>query len=227
MSGVVVNRCDFTVGQYIGGLYRVDLVLGEGSFGKVFKVTGPGSQVYALKLLKLWEIVPELRKPLMDRFVMEFETGLIKSRFLVHSVGHGLECGNPFIVMDYCPKGNLTQYMERYSVDLVKVGREILCGLNDLHKSGKVHRDLKPENVLIKEDGTAALTDFGISGDRNKRMTERNILGASPTDFRNLCLYAPRAGKPFARRCDSTSDNRYFLFWRDDVSIADGQVAFR
>lgn len=41
MSGVVVNRCDFTVGQYIGGLYRVDLVLGEGSFGKVFKVTGP------------------------------------------------------------------------------------------------------------------------------------------------------------------------------------------
>ena len=134
MSGVVVNRCDFTVGQYIGGLYRVDLVLGEGSFGKVFKVTGPGSQVYALKLLKLWEIVPELRKPLMDRFVMEFETGLIKSRFLVHSVGHGLECGNPFIVMDYCPKGNLTQYMERYSVDLVKVGREILCGLNDLHK---------------------------------------------------------------------------------------------
>lgn len=204
MSGVVVNRCDFTVGQYIGGLYRVDLVLGEGSFGKVFKVTGPGSQVYALKLLKLWEIVPELRKPLMDRFVMEFETGLIKSRFLVHSVGHGLECGNPFIVMDYCPKGNLTQYMERYSVDLVKVGREILCGLNDLHKSGKVHRDLKPENVLIKEDGTAALTDF-----------------------RNLCLYAPRAGKPFARRCDSTSDNRYFLFRRDDVSIADGQVAFR
>lgn len=60
----------------------------------------------------------------MDRFVMEFETGLIKSRFLVHSVAHGLECGNPFIVMDYCPKGNLTQYMDRYPVDPVKVGRE-------------------------------------------------------------------------------------------------------
>lgn len=191
MSGVVVNRCDFTVGQYIGGLYRVDLVLGEGSFGKVFKVTGTGSQVYALKLLKLWEIVPELREPLMDRFVMEFETGLIKSRFLVHSVAHGLECGNPFIVMDYCPKGNLTQYMERYSVDLVKIGREILCGLNDLHKSGKVHRDLKPENVLIKEDGTAALTDFGISGDRNKRMTERNILGRPQQIFGTYAYMPP------------------------------------
>ena len=91
MSGVVVNRCDFAVGQYIGGLYRVDLVLGEGSFGKVFKVTGPGSQVYALKLLKLWEIVPELRMPLMDRFVMEFETGLIKSRFTRLAMGWSAE----------------------------------------------------------------------------------------------------------------------------------------
>lgn len=191
MSGVVVNRCDFTVGQYIGGLYRVDLVLGEGSFGKVFKVTGQGSRAYALKLLKLWEIVPELRKPLMDRFVMEFETGRIESRYLVHSVAHGVECGNPFIVMDYCPKGNLTQYMDRAPVDLVKIGREILSGLNDLHKSGKVHRDLKPENVLIKEDGTAALTDFGISGDRNKRMTERNILGRPQQIFGTYAYMPP------------------------------------
>ena len=81
--------------------------------------------------------------------------------------------------------------MERYSVDLVKVGREILCGLNDLHKSGKVHRDLKPENVLIKEDGTAALTDFGISGDRNKRMTERNILGRPQQIFGTYAYMPP------------------------------------
>ena len=81
MSGVVVNRCDFSVGQSIGGGYRVDQVLGEGSFGKVFRVTGRDASVYALKLLKLWEIVPELRKPLMARFVMEFETGRIQSRF--------------------------------------------------------------------------------------------------------------------------------------------------
>ena len=190
MSEVVVNRCDFSVGQSIGGGYRVDQVLGEGSFGKVFRVTGRDASVYALKLLKLWEIVPELRKPLMARFVMEFETGRIRSRFLVHSVAHGVESGNPFIVMEFCPKGNLVQYMERHSVDLAKAGREILCGLHDLHKNGKVHRDLKPENVLIREDGTAALTDFGICGDRNKRMTERNILGR-PQQLFGTYAYMP------------------------------------
>ena len=52
-----------------------------------------------------------------------------------------------------------------------------MYGLHALHQNGKVHRDLKPENVLIKSDGTAALTDFGIAGDRNKRMTERDIFG--------------------------------------------------
>lgn len=191
MAGIVVNRCDFTIGQYIGRHYHVDLVLGEGAFGKVFKVTEPAGNTYALKLLKLWEIVPELRKPLMDRFTMEFETGLINSRYLVHSEAHGLECGNPFIVMEYCPKGNLSQYMEQNPVDLIKIGSEILYGLRDLHKNGKVHRDLKPENVLIKGDGTAVLTDFGISGDRNRRMTERNILGRPQQIFGTYAYMPP------------------------------------
>lgn len=191
MSNIVVNRCDFTAGQYIDRQYYVDSVLGEGSFGKVFRVKGTDRNFYALKLLKLWEIVPELRKPLIDRFEMEFKTGLIKSRYLVHSVGHGFESGNPFIVMEYCPKGNLVQYMDRASVDLAKMGREILYGLNDLHRNGKVHRDLKPENVLIREDGTAALTDFGISGDRNKRMTERNILGRPQQIFGTYAYMPP------------------------------------
>jgi serine/threonine protein kinase len=192
MSNIVVNRCDFDIGQYIGGgQYRVDRILGEGAFGKVFKVNESGRDVFALKLLKLWEIMPELRKPLMERFTMEYETGQIKSNYLVRAMTHGLECGNPFIVMEYCSKGNLIQYMNRHSLDMVQTAKDILNGLNDLHKNGKVHRDLKPENVLIKEDGTAALTDFGIAGDRNKRMTERSFLGRPQHIFGTYAYMPP------------------------------------
>lgn len=191
MSGTNVSRCDFEVGQSIGAYYRVDALLGEGAFGKVFRVTGTNARTYALKLLKLWEIVPELRKPLTERFEMEFETGRIKSRYLVQSVAHGWERGNPFIVMEYCPKGNLLQFMERNRIDLAKVGEEVLLGLDDLHRNGKVHRDLKPENILIKEDGIAALTDFGICGDRNRRMTERNILGRPQQIFGTYAYMPP------------------------------------
>jgi serine/threonine protein kinase len=53
-----------------------------------------------------------------------------------------------------------------------------------------VHRDLKPENVLFKQNGKAALTDFGISGDRTHRMTQRNIFG-KPNQIFGTYAYMP------------------------------------
>ena len=61
---------------------------------------------------------------------------------------------------------------------------------NALHDRGKVHRDLKPENVLFKQNGKAALTDFGISGDRTHRMTQRNIFG-KPNQIFGTYAYMP------------------------------------
>lgn len=75
-------------------------------------------------------------------------------------------------------------------MDWVKIAHQVLYGLRALHQCGKVHRDLKPENVLLNKSGTAVLTDFGISGDRNKRMTERNILG-KPRQIFGTYAYMP------------------------------------
>jgi serine/threonine protein kinase len=187
----ISQRCDFNPGDFIEHKYHIENKLGEGSFGTVFKVKDISGLVFALKLLKLWEVPPEIRKKLTDRFDMEFETGQIKSNYLVQSVAHGFTKGNPYIVMEFCPKGNLNQFVKSNSQSgLVKMTKEVLYGLRDLHRCGKVHRDLKPENVLIKENGTAALTDFGISGDRNKRMTERSLWG-NPTQIFGTYAYMP------------------------------------
>ncbi|MDR2037632.1 MAG: protein kinase [Bacteroidales bacterium] len=172
-----VQRCDFHADDIIDDKYRIEKTLGEGAFGKVFKVKDQSGQVYALKLLKLWEIQYDLRQQLVARFNMEYETGLIDSHYLIRSVDHGLVAGNPYLVMDYCTNGDLKQWMTSTKPNWEKTGKEILFGLRDLHRCGKVHRDLKPANVLINDDGSAVLTDFGIAGDRNKRMTERNIQG--------------------------------------------------
>jgi len=187
----VADRCDFHTGDTIDRRYYVEKHLGEGSFGKVFKVKDEQTQaIYALKLLKLWEIPPEIRPSLSDRFDLEFEASTIKSNYLVHSFFHGRVQGNPYIVMEFCPGGDLNQMAGNKKYPLKKTAKEVLYGLRDLHRNGKVHRDLKPENVLIKQDGTAALTDFGISGDRNKRMTERNIWG-KPTQIFGTYAYMP------------------------------------
>jgi serine/threonine protein kinase len=190
-----VERCDFHQGDSIGQ-YRIEKKLGEGAFGKVFKVSDHSGNTYALKLLKLWEISLDMREQLVARFDMEYETGRINSNYLVHTVNHGLVQGNPYIVMEFCPNGDLMHAMNVSNPDLVKVGKEVLYGLKDLHRCGKVHRDLKPENVLIREDGSAVLTDFGISGDRNKRLTERNWLGTPMQIFGTYAYMPPEQVNP-------------------------------
>lgn len=192
----VAQRCNFVIGDIVDGKYQVDRVLGEGSFGKVYSVRDKYGTQYALKLLKLWEVHPEIRNSLINRFDMEFETGQIPSNYLVHSISHGLIMGNPYIVMEFCSGGDLIQISHNERLDFSKVASHVLFGLRDLHKCGKVHRDLKPENVLLKDDRNFALTDFGISGDRNKRMTERNILGRPKQIFGTYAYMPPEQINP-------------------------------
>lgn len=190
----IVNRCDFNSGDIIDSNYVVRNTLGYGSYGVVYLVTDNLGNEYALKLLKLWEVPAEIRAPMVARFDMEFETGQIRSKYLVHSYSHGIEKGNPYIVMDYCPGGDL--YQNSSSLDLSKVAQCVLLGLKSLHQNGKVHRDLKPENVLKTRTGDYALTDFGIAGDRTKRMTEMNIVGKPKQIFGTYAYMPPEQVNP-------------------------------
>lgn len=183
--------CNFTPGSIIDNYYIVESILGQGSFGIVYRVrTIDDNSVYALKLLRLWSVPQHEQQKLLMRFDQEYETGRIPCDYLVQAVGKGYVEGNPYIVMEYCPGGELIQGIRRGIIDLPTAASQILTGLKALHINGKVHRDLKPENVLIKADGKVALTDFGIAGDRNKRMTERNLSGV-PTEQMGTYAYMP------------------------------------
>ena len=185
----VVDRCDFQPGQTVSQ-YVIRKVLGEGSFGVVYLVEGPGARKFALKLLRLWEVPSEIREPLMERFEMEFRTGQIDCENLVQSLDYGVVGGNPYIVMEFCPGGDLEPLLGKGDARNARICRHILNGLSALHVQGKVHRDLKPGNVLFKQGGVAALTDFGIAGDRTHRMTQRNIFG-KPNQIFGTYAYMP------------------------------------
>lgn len=192
----VPERCDFCSGEAFDGKYCIESRLGEGTFGAVYKVKDRQGSIYAVKLLKLWAVSPEDCDKLRERFTMEFETGRIKSEYLVHSYSCGEIKGNPYILMEFCPNGDLRNYSEHHSVDYIRAGRQILYGLSALHLCGKVHRDLKPENVLLRADNTAVLTDFGISGDQNKRMTERGFMGRPQQIFGTYPYMPPEQVNP-------------------------------
>lgn len=186
-----IQRCIFAVGDSIDGKYQVEKILGEGTFGIVYAVRDLQGTPYALKLLRLWEVHPEIRDGLVMRFDMEFKTGQIDSDYLVHSLDHGLTMGNPYIVMELCSGGDIITIAEHSKLNLPKIATHVLKGLGALHSCGKVHRDLKPENVLLKANGNYALTDFGISGDRNNRMTQTDLFGRAAQMFGTYAYMPP------------------------------------
>jgi serine/threonine protein kinase len=72
-----------------------------------------------------------------------------------------------YIVMPYCKGGELfdlaTQNEGGFSESMVKgLMRQILTGLKNLHDAGVCHRDMSLENVLLDEDGTCRIIDFGL-----------------------------------------------------------------
>lgn len=187
---LIPDRCDFQPGSLIDGRYTVKKTLGEGSFGVVYLVIDPRGTQYALKLLRLWDVQSEARKELVGRFNTEFKTGQIDSPNLVHSLTTGIVSGNPYILMEFCPGGDLQPYLGNPGARASQICIDILNGLHALHSNGKVHRDLKPENVLFKQGGVAALTDFGIAGDCNHRQTHMNIFG-KPNQMFGTWAYMP------------------------------------
>ncbi len=87
----------------------------------------------------------------------------------------GLGENHGFVATEYCPGGNLLERMRlRISMqDALNYLVQILRGLEAVHARGVLHRNIKPTNLLLREDGTLILTDFGIERDLvdNPRLT--------------------------------------------------------
>lgn len=198
------DRVDFRPGDCIDEKYVVDKMLGEGTFGRVYKVRR-NATTYALKLLKLWEVLVQDRDGLLKRFDREFDTGRINSSYLVHSIEKGKVKGNPYILMEYCTGGDLMSAAEQNeNLDFASIAVDVLYGLKDLHRSGKIHRDLKPENVLLKANGRAVLTDFGIAGDQNNRMSRTDLFGNLLERFGTYAYMPPEQINPPRRNKAAT-----------------------
>lgn len=182
--------------------YVIEKNLGAGGFADVYRVRKKSGEVYALKLLRLWTILPEDRAEILHRFEREYTCSSIDSLYLVRSFDKGSCFGNPFFIMEYCPGGNLGDLINENLPESTyqDIATRILKGLHDLHKSGIIHRDLKPVNVLFNTEGDALLTDFGISGYLKSRITVRDWLGHVKKIFGTLIYMPPEqlhAGEAF------------------------------
>jgi eukaryotic-like serine/threonine-protein kinase len=88
---------------------------------------------------------------------------------------------DPWIVMEYISGRSLQDIIKDQLLDelsIARIGLHVLRGLIAVHRAGVVHRDVKPTNILVADDGSIFLVDFGIAriaGDSS--LTGQSIVG--------------------------------------------------
>ncbi|MFJ8209679.1 protein kinase [Streptomyces sp. NPDC096033] len=92
--------------------------------------------------------------------------------------------GHPWIVMELVKGGSLHDRLADGPMpvaDVLRLGLDILSALRAAHAEGVLHRDVKPANVLLRPDGAAVLTDFGIAAlGGATALTSTGVLIGSP-----------------------------------------------
>lgn len=149
------------------GAYRLGELIGRGGMGSVYRgerATGDFDHVAAIKLIK----PGLLSEALVERFQRERQTLASLSHPHIARLYDGgeTEAGSPFIVMEHVEGLPLLSWVDRHRPTLDQ-RRKLFCDICGAvafaHRNLVVHRDITPSNVLVTEDGTAKLIDFGIS----------------------------------------------------------------
>ncbi len=191
--------------------YELLSVLGEGGFGTVFRARHLVlDQLFAVKVLH----AERADEASIKRFLREAKTvAALGSPHIVKVTDGGISDDNVyFIVMELLDGRPLDALLEAegaLDVDrVVRIGKQILKGLEVAHANGVVHRDLKPANVFITTDEhgkeLAKILDFGISKIRKP--------GLEDITRENAFLGTPRYMAPEQLFSATTVDARADLY---------------
>ena len=149
------------------GRYTVLKRLGEGGKGVVYKARDTVlNRVVAIKMLKSAVSSGEA----YSRFIREAQAvARLNHPNIVSIYDIGKEDEKQFFVLEFVDGMSLRGLMETYPEGkcdiqtVLRVGIDVCGALQYAHSQGVLHRDIKPENILITEEGTAKLMDFGLA----------------------------------------------------------------
>lgn len=147
------------------GHYKIKEVLGRGGMGLVF--LAEDTRLERLVAIKIMPPNFNLNKNLVERFEQEAKTAsLISHPNVAHIYDFGLYDERYFLVMEYIKGKTLREAMieETLSLkDICEIALELAKALNSIHHNGIIHRDIKPENIIITDNNSVKLLDFGLA----------------------------------------------------------------
>lgn len=166
------------IGNFINN-YKILSLLGEGGMGTVYLAEHVklGRQV-AIKVLMPHLVKNELVR---SRFINEAKLMSALHHPNIVALFDYVEDENGLsLIMEYVEGKPLDEYIQEVTGPIEekaasKMLKQALEGFSYAHKKGLVHRDIKPSNLIVTEDGTVKILDFGIAklvGDAGNKLTK-------------------------------------------------------
>jgi len=187
------------------GRYEIVSTLGKGAMGVVYLARDPliDRQV-ALKTLRV-DLDAEYAGEFRERFLREAKAaGRLNHPGIVtiHDVGEDPETGLVFIAMEFIQGRDLKQLLaaghQFRPSEAARIAADVAGALDYAHSMGVVHRDIKPANIILTQDGTAKITDFGIAHLESSNLTVDGQFIGTP----NFMSPEQITGKPVDGRSD-------------------------
>ncbi len=186
------------------GKYRILAPLGSGGMGSVYKALDDEAQaVVALKLLPPESVFFGVEG--VERFHREAAAlQRLPHPNIVRILDTGEADGLSYIALEMVEAGPLSaqSYAEMPLARKIAISRDAARALAHAHRNGVVHRDVKPSNILLRADGSAVLTDFGLARDlaRQTKLTDTVALLGTPA------YMSPEQAAGMARTVDARTD---------------------
>jgi len=156
---------DVNVGTLLDGRFEITDVIAKSGMASLFKAND--RETGAAVALKIPHLQIESDPAGFERFRREEEIGLRLNNPYILKIFPVKQKSRPYIVMEYLDGQTLNDLLNRVrplpEPDAAKIASRICEALDYLHKNQVVHRDLKPQNIMLCNDGSLRIMDFGIA----------------------------------------------------------------
>jgi eukaryotic-like serine/threonine-protein kinase len=175
-----------TAGSVLAGRYQLEVPLGRGGFGQVWRARDVAHRrPVAVKLAELTDITdPELLTETIARFRREATTvAALRHENIVKAYDAGRVGSELFLVMELAEGASLAAVLQRRAAggmglfpvaSVLDIAEQVCAGLGAAHAVGVVHRDIKPGNLMVAARLQVKIIDFGIArllADNSPRLT--------------------------------------------------------